>query len=183
MNSEIIAPLLTTAAASVTLATGLSVWLGGVVAKRIEQREQAAHARELAKISADHEREFEKLRDQLNLLREKSLRAHNLKIDLYRDVTEPLAKFMIDVETGQLSPDRHIEFNLQRFRSYARLAMFAPQDVIDAYDALVDFLNDHLETQDGYDWVAVRRLSQAFLNAARLDVQIGSGAIVYKGHR
>jgi hypothetical protein len=77
----------------------------------------------------------------------------------------------------------HIEFNRERFRSYARLAMFAPQNVLDAYDAIVDYLNDLLEAKHGYDWAAIRQLSQSFLNAARADVAIGTGSIVYKGKR
>lgn len=144
---------------------------------------RAEHAAKFEHLRADHALTVEKLRDQLNLLREKSLKAHNLKIDLYREVTEPLIKFMIDVETGRLTEASHIGFNTERFRSYARLAMFAPQCVIDAYDQLVDFLNDLLEAKHGYDWAKIRTLSQAFLNAAREDVEIGEGTIVYKGKR
>jgi hypothetical protein len=164
--------VLQVAAGSVALTTALSVWLGRVMAKRIELREQARHSREL-----------EQLRVDLGFLRDKALGAHNLKIDLYRDVTEPLIKFMIDVETGKLTESAHIDFNRDRFRSYARLAMFAPQSVLDAYDEIVDYLNDLLEAKHGYDWSVVRKLSQAFLNAARADVAIGTGSIGYKGKR
>jgi len=90
---------------------------------------------------------------------------------------------MIRMESGQLSATSLIDFNRERFRSYARLAMFAPQAVLDAYDEIVDYLNDVLERKATYDWPRVRTLSQSFLNAARADVSIGIGSIVYKGRR
>jgi hypothetical protein len=179
--------ILQVAAGSLAIIGALSVWLGRVWSKRIESREQARHAKALESVKADLTKsvniEIARLQNELAILREKTLGAHNLKIQLYRDVTEPMSEFMLLIEQHRLTQETLRKFNLERARSYARLAMFAPQDVLDAYDALVDYLNDHLEGQHAYDWSVLRGLIHVYLNAARRDVGIGAGEIVYKGHR
>jgi hypothetical protein len=185
--SALKAYILEVAAGSLAVVAALSAWLGRVWAKRLESHEQANYAKALESVKADLTRsvniEIARLQNELTILREKTLGAHNLKIQLYRDVTEPMSEFMLLIEEHRLTAETLRKFNLERGRSYARLAMFAPQDVLDAYDALVDYFNDHLEDKHGYDWPELRQLIHAYLNAARRDVGIGAGEIVYKGHR
>jgi hypothetical protein len=175
------------AAVSVPAVGALFVWLGRVSAKRIETRENAKHSRDLENVKAELTRsvqlEVKRLETELSILRDKTLGAHNLKIQIYQEVIEPLSSFMLRIENGTLTNQGLGEFNLQRAKSYARLAMFAPQAVLDAYDVLVDYLNDHLEGRHPFDWPTIRQLIHQFLNAARADIGMGAGAIVYHGHR
>jgi hypothetical protein len=179
--------VLRVAGGTIVLAGALAAWLGHVLQARITAREQASHARALEDLKADLTKsvqvELARLQSELSVLREKTVGAHNLKIQLYRDVTEPLSEFMLLIEEKRLSSDTLHKFNLERAKSYARLAMFAPQGVLDAYDALVDYFNDHLEGKHGYDWPRLRSLIHGYLNTARRDVGIGTGDVVYKGHR
>jgi len=175
------------AAGGVSVVVALFAWLGRVSAKRIETHEAAKHSRELESVKAELTRsvqlEVKRLETELSILRDKTLGGHNLKIQIYQDVIEPLSAFMLQIENGTLTNQSLGEFNLERAKSYARLAMFAPQAVLDAYDALVDYLNDHLEGRHPFDWPTIRLLILTFLNAARADVGIGVGQIGYAGKR
>jgi len=179
--------VLKVAAGSIVFVGLLAVWLGNVSAKRIETREQAKHSGELENLKSELTKsvqiEMTRLDNELAILREKTLGAHNLKIQLYQDVIRPLSEFMLQIEARTITSANLGQFNLARAVSYARLAMFAPQDVLDAYDALVDYLNGHLENRHGFEWTSIRQLIHDFLNAARADVGIGHGGIVYRGQR
>ena len=191
MNPDLLSALkvyiLQVAAGSLVVVAACAAWLGRVWEKRIEAREQAEHAKALESLKAEltktAEIEIARLESELTILREKALGAHDLKIQLYRDVTEPLSEFMLLIEEKRVTPETLRRFNLERGNSYARLAMFAPQEVLDGYDALVDYFNDHLEGKVRYDWPVLRRLIHQYLNAARRDVAIGAGEVIYKGHR
>ena len=63
-------------------------------------------------------------------------------------------------------------FEKGRLRAYGYLAMFAPQEVMDAHDALVDYVLASLEGSVPFDFVRLRTLAIAMLNAIRIDLGI-----------
>ncbi len=72
-------------------------------------------------------------------------------------------------------------FNEQRIRLYGYMAMFAPQVVMDAQDALTDHLLLVVQKKAPYVWSEVRALALILINEIRRDVGIDKSSIVYKG--
>lgn len=61
------------------------------------------------------------------------------------------------------------------------MAMLAPQSVMDAFDALFDFLIMVAHGQKTYDWPTVRHLALTLLNEVRKDIAVDMNPIKYKG--
>ena len=64
---------------------------------------------------------------------------------------------------------------------YGYLAMLAPQNVMDAYDKLMDHLLQIFHGTKQYLWTEVRALAISALNEIRKDVGIDKSPIEYRG--
>jgi len=61
--------------------------------------------------------------------------------------------------------------------------MLAPQTVMDAFDALTDYLLAVVNGEQAFDWKAMRGLALALLNRIREDVGLDKEPVVYRGIR
>lgn len=171
------------ASASVAIAAavifGLSNWLGKVWAQRILQREQLAIAKDL-----------EATKQQL----EKYLSAHNDKVAIYRAVVDIVSKLLAALDSHYLghpssSQDQLLvikTFNEQRLQVYGYLAMLAPQEVMDAFDRLMDYLlrlisNGCLQEEWHAEWGEIRNLALGLINQVRIDIGIDKTPVAYRG--
>lgn len=160
---------------------GLSNFLGKIWADRYAQQNEQEHERELEKLKADFE-----------VWKTKTVGAHEQKVAIYQQVANILAEIVVDIVAAQkhirqLSPqdaaNLTIQFEKDRLKAYAYLAMLAPQSVMDKYDAVIDYLSDHLEGSRQFVFVDFRPIAIAMLNAIRVDLGIDANPIEYRGKR
>ncbi len=172
----------------------LSGWLGKVWANRIMEADRARHTQELEKLRSElrhtSERELTAMRTELDIFREKHLKGHSDKLQIYQLATNIVADFLSDFEriyaTSQVPPDigdRLDAFNRNRMRVYGYLAMLAPQPVIDAFDSLIDHLLAVRNAEKSYVFAEIRPLIIGVLNEIRKDIGIDVSPIEYRGKR
>ena len=82
-----------------------------------------------------------------------------------------------------LSAEKIEEFEIQRLKLYAYLAMHAPQYVMDANDVLTDFILAVMHNEKQSTWQEFRVLALNLLNAIRKDLGINLEPIEYRGER
>ena len=82
-----------------------------------------------------------------------------------------------------MTPDELYDFEVQRLRVYAYLAMHAPQSVMDAYDALCDVILAVIYDGTVMTWDHFRDLAIRVLNEIRKDIGIRPDPIAYRGSR
>ncbi len=175
----------------------LSSWLGKVWANRLMEADRARFAREHEQLRAaldlENQRTLNALRQETDIYREKHLKAHQDKINIYRLTADIVADLLAEVSTAviksaasggmpvPLPPDVWERFTKGRIRMYGYLAMLAPQEVMDSSDLLMDHLISTCEGREVYDWRKIRSLAIAMLNTVRKDIGIDVTPIDYRG--
>lgn len=172
---------------------GLSNWLGKVWATRLMQNERQKHAEDLenlrSKLSLNNEQEIASVKHDLEITKEKYLTDHTDKIAVYRSAIDLIAVIVAKIEMvllqkrGPLTSDELQEFEVQRLRVYAYLAMHAPQSVMDANDALTDLILSILHDGKTTTWQHFRGLAINLLNGIRKDIGVNPNPIEYRGDR
>jgi hypothetical protein len=172
-----------------------SSWLGKVWAERIMAQERAKFERELtelrSKLEKENQESISKLQTELEIYRDKFLKAHNDKLGTYGFVCGVVSEFLADMSMIHLGqkPEGNVldRFNRGRLKAHGYLAMLAPQSVMDAYDALIDhifFILEKNPPNNPYeDWKEIRRLSYILMNAIRKDIGIDKNEVEYRGKR
>ena len=162
----------------------LSSWLGKVWANRIMAEERAKYERELtelrAKLEMENQESLSKIRTDLEIYRDKYLKAHNDKMGTYGFVFGVVSELLADVDLIRRGKkpegDALDRFNRGRLKAHGYLAMLAPQNVMDAYDSLIDYIFSVLEqpaqTVNHEHWKEIRRLAYDVINLIREDVGI-----------
>jgi hypothetical protein len=172
---------------------GLSNWLGKVWAERLMQKERQQYNRELEELrnslrSATEER-LASLQAQLHVTKEALVREHADRIAIYRIAVDLLAGIVAKAvmisarKRGPLNPEELLDFETQRLRVYGYLAMHAPQSVMDANDALTDYVLENVADGKQIDWPIFRGLAVDLLNKVREDVGLRVEPIAYRGTR
>lgn len=130
------------------------------------------------------------IQHDLSIAQDKVLLAHRDKLAAYRAVADVVAPLLADVNAFLLKrDDARLAAAAQRFeegrlRLYGYLAFIAPQAVMDAHDALTDYIVSALyDAGVAYDWERVRTLALTLINEARKDIGIDSSTIEYRGTR
>lgn len=171
----------------------LSNWLGKVWADRLMRKErqdyalQLEHLRNSLKLAS--EEQLASLRAQLDVAKETYVREHLDRMTIYRAAIDLIAGIVAKIQMilqrrrGPLTPDELHEFEVQRLRVYAYLAMHAPQSVMDAHDAVTDLILAIVYDGQDTTWEHFRALALQFLNEVRKDVGIRPEPIAYRGTR
>lgn len=172
---------------------GLSNWLGKVWATRLMQNERQKHAEDLenlrGKLYLNNEQELASVKHDLEITKEKYLTDHTDRIAVYRSAIDLIAVIVAKIEMvllqkrAPLTPDELQEFEVQRLRIYAYLAMHAPQSVMDANDALTDLILSILHDGKITTWQHFRGLAINLLNEIRKDIGVNPSPIEYRGTR
>jgi hypothetical protein len=194
MSFNDILSIVTTAIVAVggagTIIIAISGWLGKLWAEKLMNADKARHEAELARLRSDLDKsnqvEVERIRTELAFLKEHRLRDASDKVVIYRTfidlISEFLAKFENAIENGsKLSGVQLTEFNRQRIRIYAYLALTAPQEVMDAHDKLIDHILNVAAGQFEYSWSTVRTFAIAMINECRKDIGLNTTSISYNG--
>lgn len=172
---------------------GMSNWLGKVWAQRLMDREQHRHEKELEELrtnlSHDSKQMLTKFQSELEVTRATAIRDNADKVAIYRASIDLLAKMIAKIEMiiqekrGLLTPQEELEFEEQRLKIYAYLAMHAPQSVMSAHDDMTDMLLDVMEGKSMPTWPQVRDAALKFLNEMRADIGVNPSPIEYCGTR
>lgn len=170
-----------------------SSWLGKVWAARLMARERARHEKDLENLRNDlqikQNERLETLRNELSIFKETHLKEHSEKMAIYRAVIDIVATILAELESVTLGRKERISsglvqsFEIERLKAYGYLGMLAPQEVMDAQDALMDHLLGIIYDGKTSNWVSIRDRSLNFLNAVRNDVGINKSQIEYRGER
>ena len=149
----------------------LSSYLGKVWAKRILQNEKHQHEKELS--------EF-KLR--LEAITAKTSLNYQQKIELYKVVANPLIDIVAQITKNGLTQEHVDQFDQERLRITAQLALFAPQNVFNAFNEMIDYMYDALENEN-YSFEVFRNKALAYLSEMRKDIGIYEDDVSYNGSR
>lgn len=172
---------------------GFSTWLGKVWANRLMETEKANHARDLEKLRSELQHNSEQnlalIKSDLEIYKEKHLKGHEDKLAIYRLSTDVVVDVLGDLDFMMISGkapldagERWDRFNRGRMKSYGYLAMLAPQSVMDAMDGLMDHLILITNGSEKYEWPKVRELVLTLLNQIRRDIGIDPNPIEYRGN-
>jgi len=173
----------------------LSNWLGKIWANRIMSEERAKFERELAELQAKlekaNEESLSKLRTDLEIYRDKNLKAHNDKLGTYGFAITVISDLLADVDLIRRGKkpegDALDRFNRNRLKAHGHLAMLAPQSVMNTYDALIDYiftiLEQPIQTVNHDNWKEIRRLAYCLVNAVREDIGVDKSPVEYRGRR
>lgn len=115
---------------------------------------------------------------------EKSTITNKEKIALYKEISEPIIELVISIEINN-GPAKEIliPFEKKRLSITAQLALFAPQNVFDDYNAMIDYLYNSLDAKDIYTFVEFRKYAMKLLSSMRKDIGIYKNEIIYNGNR
>jgi len=169
---------------------GLSSWLGKVWANRIMVADRARHAEDLERLRAslisENDQRIRQMETGLEIYKDRFLKAHHDKVATYCMATDIIASLLAELDRAhRLTPDQAAlivdTFNRDRIRLYGYLGMLAPQSVMDAQDALIDYLLVVVHGNAKYEWDRVRTFALGFLNEIRKDIGIDTNSIQYKG--
>jgi len=138
----------------------------------------------MASGAAKYDREIEHLKAELQRQLDRSSQTYRQKIELNKEVSQPIIDLIVKVELNEGLNDVDIHaFDKDRLYTTALLAMFAPQNVFDAYNTIIDYIYNSFEEKEEYSFERFRKLGLEFLSEVRKDIGIYSDSIVYKGNR
>jgi hypothetical protein len=186
---KIAASILVSLGGAGAIVIGLSSWLGKVWANRIMAGDRAKHDRALEQLRAEllraNEEDLNKLKSELEVQRHVRIQEHQDKIAIYRLVADIVGDILADLDrlpaNQPYPPDLDDRFNRQRMKAYGYLGMLAPQDVMDSYDRLIDYLIDVTGGTRPHEWSDVRVLIIDMINCVRADIGINKSPIEYRG--
>jgi hypothetical protein len=114
------------------------------------EKERASHDEALERLRSELrtkvDRDLAERAAKLEIAKEAITRDRIDRIAIYRVAVDLVASIVTKAEmalSGQrepLTPTEHQEFEAQRLRIYAYMGMHAPQEVMDANDALTDYV-------------------------------------------
>lgn len=152
---------------------GLSAWLGKLWATRLMQKEMAEHSRAL-----------EHLRIQLQTQLNRSERTFLEKVELYKQVSKPVIELADGAHNcGTITEEMYRKFDCARLESAALLALFAPAEVFEMYNTLVDWIFDVVEGKERWSFPAFRERTLKVLTLMRKDIGLYGDDLQYYGHR
>jgi len=192
---SIAAALLASLGGGGAIVLGMSAWLGKVWAERLMQKEKARHDQELeefrakavqklAEDKARYERELENFKSHLDRENKRAHQTFEERITFYKEAMAPVIDLITEFtrNAGTLEHTAWVEFEKKRLTTSIQFAMFAPVDVSQAYDTLIDYIFNCSENKSHYSWQVLRKHAYEVANAIRKDVG-ATGEATYKGSR
>lgn len=106
------------------------------------------------------------------------------KITLYKEVANPVIDLIVKAQhEGQLTKEDLQKFDKDRLSTTALLAMFAPVDVFNEYNNMIDYIYDSAEKKQVWGFDIFRGKALLFLSAVRLDIGLYRDSVKYNGTR
>lgn len=107
------------------------------------------------------------------------------KISLYKEVSNPVIELIVKAQhkNGGLTREDLQQFDKDRLSTTSLLAMFAPLDVFNDYNEMIDYIYDAVEGQQAWSFEIFRTKALSFLSKVRVDIGLYKDAVEYKGTR
>lgn len=106
------------------------------------------------------------------------------KISLYKEVANPVINLIVKAQhNSQLTQTDLQHFDKDRLSTTALLAMFAPVNVFNEYNNMIDYIYDAVEGKQTWDFDIFRGKALVFLSAVRLDIGLYDDSVKYNGTR
>lgn len=154
----------------------------------ILEADRAKYNRELEELKAQltrvNEENLSTLRAQVDVLKHSQIQEYQDKLSIYRLVGEIVADLLADFDVNKganLSPKQQDRYNRRWMKAYGFLGMLAPQEVMNSFDHLNDYILNMINGDEVYEWAKIRELSLGFINQIRVDIGINKSAIEYRG--
>jgi hypothetical protein len=156
---------------------GLAGYTANLIAKKILVTQQKKLEDGLSRL--DNELEYIK---HIKIdARSNKLKHYQEILDLLGDLLGILDSFVMGgIEKKGVNNWLH-EFNVRKIKTYGRLSLFAPQDVMDKHDVLVDHLLLVSNNKEPYEWRVIRGYYIELTNAIRSDLDNDNKSISYNG--
>lgn len=156
--SHVAAAIILSIGGSGLIVIGLSSWLGKLWADRLMARETQRHSKQL-----------ENLRSQLQTLADRHSQNYRHKIELYKEVANPLVELIVKAQHAGLTKQ---DFDTARLSTTALLGMFAPTSVFNSYNNLIDYVYDAFEGKKTWSYPVFRVHALELLSLIRTDIGI-----------
>jgi len=190
---SIAATILASLGGAGVIVLGLSDRVGKLWAERLMIKEKANHDRELEQLRVELQKESQqyiaKLTSEIEIYKQTHLREHSDKLAIYRATIDLVATMLAKVEMivlrnkRGLSPEEQEQFEIERLKIYGYLAMLAPQEVMDANDIFIDQLLAIVFDGATTSWDEIRSKALNLTNTMRQDIGIDKSAVSYNGVR
>ncbi|WP_243976819.1 hypothetical protein [Vibrio natriegens] len=187
------ATIIATFGGSGAIILGLANYLGKFWADRLMVKEKAQHDRELEKLRIELQQESQqhlaKINSEIEVYKQTQLREHNDKLLIYRATIDLVSTILAKVEMivldkkQKLTEEEAEQFETGRLKIYGYLAMIAPQEVMDANDAFIDQLLSVVFDGESVSWEVIRSKALNLTNAMRKDIGIDKSEVSYNGER
>lgn len=106
------------------------------------------------------------------------------KISLYKEVANPVIDLIVKAQhKGQLTQGDLQQFDKDRLSTTALLAMFAPANVFDDYNHMIDYVYDAVEGKQEWGFNIFRSKALIFLSNVRHDIGLYEDPVEYNGTR
>ncbi len=202
---ETVAAIIVSFGGAGTIIIACSSWLGNLWAKRIMENERHEHQVALEALRADLSQKnqeaiesvraslelknssaLEKLKAELEINNTQSLTGFHDRLKTYRLAVDILCEVLGDLDIvyatkKALDANRFDQVNRARLKIYGYLAMLAPQNIMDANDAMFDHLIEIINSKKEYEWNEIRALALTFLNAMRQALGFHVDQVNYNG--
>ena len=127
-------------------------------------------------------KDIELYKNELKHQSEKTSITYREKIDLYKEVIDPIIEFIL-MEKEIKNKEKIIFLEKKRLLITSQLVMFSTDNVFQLYNELIDYIYDSMEGSIEYSYEEVRQKSMKLLSEIRKDIGIYSDEISYKGSR
>ena len=105
------------------------------------------------------------------------------KIQLYKEVSNPVISLIVKAQHGDLTKQSLSEFDQERLKITALLAMFEPKEVFEEFNTMIDYVYDSFEEKQQWSFDEFRNKALKFLSMVRKDVGLFEDTISYSGTR
>lgn len=106
------------------------------------------------------------------------------KISLYKEVSNPVIDLIVKAQhNGNLTQEDLKKFDKERLSTTALLAMFAPSDVFDEFNVMIDYVYDSVEGKEEWSFNSFREKALSFLSKVRKDIGLYEDQVSYNGTR
>jgi hypothetical protein len=138
----------------------------------------------MANETAKHNQQLEELRSKLHVQADQSAQTYKQKIDLYKEVGAPLIELLVKTQhVGAITQQDMQDFERSRLNTTALLAMFAPANVFDEYNRMIDYIYNCAEGKDTWTFGEFRLRALKFLSLVRADIGLYNDTLSYNGPR
>ena len=130
-----------------------------------------------------------KIKEEIRGDVEKSLMAHERKLNLYTNAITPIIKAAAKISWQKLgeyeiTKKDLLEFDLQRLQAHGELGLFAPMSVLEKYDKLIDYMGVYFrqENEPLEGWKGFRDIALEWVSEMRKDIAINTDNVYYTGN-